>query len=119
MKFRYALLVAVVIAILAGWLAWPIWLQLVVSFVAMFALAAGIDLHRHLARRRKVNRLTDQPIVLDEDGTLHIPVLHPGESVHVVVDETDGGGELGRVHSARIVRPDGTVRTAADWSARH
>jgi hypothetical protein len=117
MKFRYALLVAVVIAILAGWLAWPIWLQLVVSFVAMFALAAGIDLHRHLARRRKVNRLTDQPIVLDEDGTLHIPVILPGESVDVV-GETDLDGRR-RVLSARIVRPDGTVRTAADWSARH
>lgn len=57
--------------------------------------------------------LENLPIVLDEDGAIHVPILYAGEHIDVDCDP-----ERGYV-AARIIRPDGTIRQSADWSTRH
>ena len=68
-----------------------------------------VRLDRH---RIRFWRQARQPMVLDEDGTLRVPVIAPGEIVQVVVDDQ------GHTRAARVLRPNGTVRLESDWSTR-
>lgn len=96
---------------LAGiWLAW--WRPIVLDLVMLVGICLWWD--RHLIRaRRRLRKAMRQPLVLDEDGRLHVPVLAPGESVDMIVS-TDG-----KYVAAQVVRPDGSVRLQSDWSTRH
>lgn len=92
------------------WMAW--WRPIVLDLVLMVGICCWWDRHliRHRLRLRKALR---QPIVLDEDGRVRVPVLAPGEAIDVEMSHD------GRPLRARVVRPDGTVRLQSDWSARH
>lgn len=87
-------------------------------FRAPWLVALGFTV-AHMTRRQTVrwwwlrvrhHRAYVAPLVVDEDGTLHAPLLLPGESLHVC-------GQGARAVHAAVLRRNGSIR--AEWPTRH
>lgn len=89
-----------------------IWRSLLVNLTVIFACAVWLDRHR-IRAWWNYRRRAHEPLVLDEDGNLHVPVIAPGETVQMILAEEDG-----RPLGARVLRANGTVRVQSDWSKR-
>jgi hypothetical protein len=110
----WSLLALIVALIGCGAGVLPVWVVLPVAAVYLGAVAS-IPVRVLLAVRR-ARRLVAEPMQLNEDGELSIPVLFPGESVYAY-GTVDLDGRM-ILTGARVYRDDGTVRLESDWSTR-